>query len=390
MSNRKIISNILLRKLISFYGGRRCVISNNTLNTDWHHLDENSANTVFTNLVPIYRDYNNLLEQYRRLEQYKSGWIGIDPTFSPNSIILISRHHFLTGEVALSYGCARIATWMVRLYPKLFSSMSHISYSLEALYSAKHAAEQNLIIDIINRDFLPYIQEIPDIEKIQILEEIASIYQEYGFNKEAQEIFDKITSKIRLIDTDERFIREVRILRRTALINIQEQSRIIEAVENLETASSLTNKNSSNKAVGIINAIAWASMSSGNSTKAIDLLKPVIEHVFKKDGQHNPLLVAPWNAIETLLTYYSAVITKEKQNRRLTKSIEDQLKYIASRNLNNGLQLRPIAYKLSSQFKGYEIEELKRLYNEFFTPRLDKMSKSLNTVLKKITNNINL
>jgi len=390
MSNRKNISGTLLRELKAFYKGRRCVISKNDANTDWHHLDENSSNTTFVNLVPICRDYNNLLEQYRRFELKIDSLKGCDPDFSPESIICKSRHYFLCGEVALAYGCARLASWMCRRYSSLFQQEeNHIQYSLRAMYYARHSAKQNLMIDIIERDFIPYVQtSISSNEKIQLLEEMASIYQEYGCNEKAKDLFDLINSKKISICTEGKYLQETRFLRRSAIINIQEISNISDALDKLKEADKYAKD--SNTKVGIMNAIAWAKMSTNNAIPAIDILKPIIDKIFTQDGLPNTLLVAPWNAIETLLTYNGALLMVEKKNQRIIKKIENQLKYIAKIHGAENIQLRPLAYRLSSQFKGQMIPQIGQFYIEIASPKCDIMNFELDSILKKVINRIKL
>jgi len=389
VSKRKSISDSLLRNLSAFYKGRRCIISENGANTDWHHLDENSSNTTFVNLIPISRDYNNLLERYRRIEAKADNWKGYDPIFFPEGLNNKSKHHFMRGDVALAYGCARLASWMCRRYPSLFQKeKSHIQYSLDAMNCARHSAMQNLMIDIIERDFIPYLQvSVSSIEKIKILEEMAAIYQEYGLINEARELFDLINSNKNLISKEEQYLQEARFLRRLAIINIQEKRDIIDAVDKLNAADKYAD---SNKRVAIQNALAWTKMSTNNATNAIDFLNPIVDKVFTRDGLPDTLFVAPWNAIETLLTYYGALLMKEKRNAKAIKNVEEQLIYILQTYKNKDMQLRPIAYSLSSQFRGHSISKIEQLYTEILKPSNDIMSFALNSILIKVVKLIRL
>ena len=304
MNKRVEVSNALLRKLKLFYKDKRCVLTKSIFNVDWHHLDENHANTCFQNLIPLSRDYNNLLEQYRRIEKNKyNDWYGYDPSFSPESMVFTSRHFYMQGEVALAYGCARLASWLVRLYPSIFGRYkNHLIYSLEAMKSARHSGEQELIKDIIGRDFIPYIDKFRIAEKLQLLEEAASIFQEYGDYVNAKEIFDILNTKYKTYIKRDALETQIRLLRRSAILHLQEHDKLLDALAMLKMARDNNGASDTNRLAGIINSTAWTYMSLEQVDKAIESLDEVMERAFKSDGLHNSLFVGPWNAFETLLT----------------------------------------------------------------------------------------
>ena len=82
-------------------------------------------------------------------------------------------------------------------------------------------------------------------------------------------------------------------------------------------------------------------MSTNNATNAIDFLNPIVDSVFTRDGLPDTLFVAPWNAIETLLIYYGALLMKEKKNGKAIKNYK--------KNISNQIQKKIVSLQFYTE-----------------------------------------
>ena len=381
---RKKLNKKIYRQLIEFFNGIRCVISSSIENCDWHHLDDNPGNTTFSNLVPISRDYNNKLENYRRYQLNGGIWKGYDEFLAPESLLLLSRRYFRFGEIAQAYGCSRIATWLIKNYPSIFNKHDSVNEDylycvLQTLSCARHAASPILIEDIIFRDLNSVVIDgiTNPAMRIQLGLELAALLQEYGYFQDADEVFCLLEDAIKR----HRYSRDLflgRLWRRVALLKVASSTNLIHAGELLEEADKLVSQPSANLHVGVVNAQAWRSLSKGNPIEAIDMELPVIKKIFLSNGNFNRDLVAPWNALESIMTYTRALESIEKniKSRRLGAANE-QMEYMLEYFGRKAIQLRPLAYDLSVKVNGYTSKVLLNKYEKHLRVRSDFIGSSL-------------
>ena len=170
----------MVAKLESYYGGKRCVVKQNS--AEWHHLDDDANKSTFCNLIPLASDLNESLgkvnlraEKHRTLASDLNESLGkvnlraekhrtlfLPPTLSPKILLGKAEEHFVNWEYGLPYGCARLAYFISLRYLGEAPS-ERLPKACVAFYYARHHLNYELINDVLSRDFLPTLDIAPKI-----------------------------------------------------------------------------------------------------------------------------------------------------------------------------------------------------------------------------------
>src|SRR4051812_45921413 len=110
--SRKRLSLRIARRLETYFGEKRCVVSG-TEHAEYHHLDEDDTNTTFVNLVPLGATFNSpVLRDAKKV----SPNLLIRAELNPNTLLHTAHKHFSVWNVPAAYGCARLAYFIAKLY----------------------------------------------------------------------------------------------------------------------------------------------------------------------------------------------------------------------------------------------------------------------------------
>jgi hypothetical protein len=86
---------------------------------------------------------------------------------------------------------------------------------------------------------------------------------------------------------------------------------------------------------------------------------------FETIGDHRTNLVSAWNALETVLTHYTAILATSRGRRQgsTERTIKNQLAHTLQYFSRHKIQLRPIAVDLSSLYDGSRNRDTLQMYN---------------------------
>lgn len=340
-NRRRQIALSDLALLRQTYDGKRCVVSGGDTNVDWHHLNEDPRDSVFANLVPVEAEFNRTLEMYRRSGVTSPAYMIRDERLTPAYLLHISGHWFRTGRPGLAYGAARLATWLVLQYRPLFpESDLPVSSVCQSLSCARHAA-RTVLIDVVVERELQYIlasRSLTREHKIALVVEVASAFQDWLYLDAARELLDWADAASKGSAPGVASVR-AKALRRLALDRVVRETDLSTAAKALEEAGE--GRHDSSVALGQENALTWLLRARGRQSDAANVNERLLELEFATDGLPRSVAVAPWNAIETLLT---AAALRNGSRQAATLSRLERLGGAPSLRL---VRLRPVAVRLS-------------------------------------------
>lgn len=342
---RRPLSSKTSARLRHLYGGKRCVVSGSREGVDWHHLNENPRDSRPGNIVPLSRDHNLRLESYRRLVNDLPGLAVRDERLTPDALLIKSRQWFREGLPGLAYGASRVATWLVIRYRPLFPSPLPIASITQSLGSARHAAQLWAVYDVVDVDVRWAISsgELSPVERAQILVELAAAYEDMLEIESATTLLDAASNLVAKLNNESTHELNAKLLRRKALVSISDGVQLRQAAHWLDTA--LDHASESNIQLGIENARAWLTAARGRRADAAEMLDFVVSVSFGGDGLPRPHVVAPWNAIETVLT--RASLEPSRVGKRSASKSEERLRALIGDPEFDQLVLRPVASELS-------------------------------------------
>ena len=184
MARQKLSKNVE-RELERYYGGKRCIVTKNK-SCEYHHIDDDDTNTSFVNLVPLMSTFNSPKLRDARKKQKKSNPVVLPAQLDPEALITQADLHFKQWDIALAYGCARLAYFIGINYLGM-NVESCLPYSCAAMYFARHSCNDDLIRDILKRDFMPIANtgQVASGMRTLMIKEIAGIYSEKARYKES-------------------------------------------------------------------------------------------------------------------------------------------------------------------------------------------------------------
>lgn len=183
MPKRQKISQALREEVLQFYGGV-CVLTNAvTLAIDLHHLDDNHANSVFANLIPLSGELNGAIDRI------KHGRHAPHPLLQPEAIESEARRRYDNNKFQQAYACNRLGAFLCASQynqPDLA-----LRFSARALLSLRAINNVELAEDTIRRTVIPILADarkldLPDWEgKALLALELGSYFRDYGLLREA-------------------------------------------------------------------------------------------------------------------------------------------------------------------------------------------------------------
>jgi hypothetical protein len=299
-------SESVKRELEHYYGGKRCVVTKNDA-CEYHHIDDDDSNTSFVNLVPLKSTFNSPKLRDARKKQKKSEPVVLSSDLDPEALIHRANWHFARWDIALAYGCARLAFFIGMNYLDM-NTESRLPYSCAAMYFARHSCNYDLIRDILKRDFMPIAQsgQVSSGMRTLIIQELAGIYSENGKYKESLRLYQLIPDSIATATSEMTAGKFSALLRRKATSIIAEQGSTARSDSLLKDAVD-TNPHSENLTASIANTLAWNCLSNRDYRNAMDFLEPIHERyvskIFTADDYIEPIAITAWNAAEVFHSY---------------------------------------------------------------------------------------
>jgi hypothetical protein len=156
MRARTRITDITRTDLIKFYGGaKNCVVIPDIEDASLHHLDGNTANSVFQNLLPVGHHL------HAKLKAKKQNW-KLDDKLSKAKLTFRANEHFKIGYPTRSLGCMRLAYALYAHYQrdKIVRKQTlilELNSATHALYFLRRAA-RSCHFDIQNENSLIFLQ----------------------------------------------------------------------------------------------------------------------------------------------------------------------------------------------------------------------------------------
>lgn len=144
-----------VRALRAFYGGKRCVVTSGVGSTiDYHHLDEDSKNWTFENVVPLERGLNGAIETDRSGSRpgIKKWGRALPENLSSRSLLRVVQRHLDSGYYPGAYGCSRLSSFIACYHERDFETS--VDSATQAIYSARPTGHLCLADDSLNRNIL--------------------------------------------------------------------------------------------------------------------------------------------------------------------------------------------------------------------------------------------
>jgi len=295
---RKPISPQVLRQLHEYYGGKRCVVLNEPMSVDWHHLDDDDTNSTFENLVPLSRDFNLNLRDVRDHPDTP-----LDPRLDPEILLARARLHFAAWEPALAYGAARLAKFIASQY--LHWEIERLAGLLSAvLYFVRTRTNYHLIQDVIMRDLMPAATSgrLSARSRGAILRELANLLADHGYANEALQLYCIVDVLQPVNPSDARDL--AAFLRRKYMAFGAASGWSHQREAEAAYRDALAMDGGENLKVSVANSRAWTYLDSGDAHRAYETLHPLFVRyrrtVFSPTGAPKPVNVTAWNIAELM------------------------------------------------------------------------------------------
>jgi hypothetical protein len=306
--------------LAEFYAGPLCVVTDSPLadvRADIHHLDDNTTNCSFPNLIPLIHHHNDYLGKVAQAARRDRdvGDLGI---LEPDQLMNRARSRFDLWRSGSAYGCARLAYWIATRY-KCDNFEHTIRFACNAFYFCRHRqgldSRYDLIRDVLQRDLIPAVEKAQSISAdaaLAILQDIAGIYAEHGHVVEAEALYgqmDRLLQQPTFIHHDRK--RHAAILRKEATIAGTRDGLIADVKARLREATALA-PSDPNVHANVVNTEAWLLIDAGRFRDAVELLEPLYleykDKLLARDGKTVlPAALTAGNAAELMLNYATAL-----------------------------------------------------------------------------------
>ena len=302
--------------LLSYFGGKRCVVRGEEENTNWHHLDDDVANRSYANFVPVGSGINLALRDARR--ETGSGEVPVlrMGELAPDALLAQASVWHARWETGLAYGCARLAHYVANAYLKE-SSDRVLSCACDAFYYARHRFDERLLEDVLLRDILPKVETARAAATITvatvglILTQLAGICSEFGLPMHAAEIFEAADRKSTGSGSPSA-LREAALLRRRAMVSGTLGAPRGEVDAELRESVSLASGNP-NAELSVMTTRVWLLQRDENWFAIANLLEPFYERHRRLDpGQKlRASTMTAWNLSELFYAYGTALALLE-------------------------------------------------------------------------------
>jgi hypothetical protein len=369
---RKALDRDAAASLRQLFLDKACVVTGTADNVDWHHLDEDSRNTVPGNLVPVARDLNLTLEAYRRFAHRTPTVHARDELLTPAYLEIMAARWFRLGFAGRAYGASRLATWLSIRYAPLFPEADAPVASLcESMRTLRHAGRLDLLDDVLRRDASWIVDRggLSNAQKVALLLEFASIFQDVlRLGTSAQ----LLTAAQETLNTDPRLAAhlDARVIRRKAIARILANENYAAIADDLARADSLDLD--SGLWVSVQNVNAWLELARGRESRSAERLDEIVPTLLAPDGLPRKLVVAPWEAVESMLTAAS-VQAVGGSARRLADSLTHLDRMNRDATLGR-LRIRPVAAHLALGTQGKSIAEVAEMSERFIDRSLLRAS----------------
>jgi hypothetical protein len=97
-----------IRSAEIFFKGKICVVRGTDAGVDWHHLDENSSNWFFENIIPIEKTNNGQIEIHRRDSPRQL----LPEDCEPRVLEIAGSNNYQKARFHRAYGCTRLAGFL--------------------------------------------------------------------------------------------------------------------------------------------------------------------------------------------------------------------------------------------------------------------------------------
>ena len=276
MVKRQKLSAEVEQKLERYYGGRRCVVTKNSV-CEYHHIDDDASNTTFVNLLPLASDLNCPELRDAHVAAVKGRDFILLAVLQPEYLMHQADLHFANWDISLAYGCARLASFIGKNYYRS-GAENYLRFACAAMYFARHTANYELIRDILEREFLPIVESGPISSRMRDLmfQELGGIHSEHGENRKSAQLYDLISNAVAKSDFYYTAGKKAALLRRKATADIAENGLTSLSSSLLEDAKN-THPNSENLTASIANTRAWDRLSVGDYLGAMEILENLYE-----------------------------------------------------------------------------------------------------------------
>lgn len=341
--------------LRDLFQGKVCVVTGSDRNVDWHHLDEDPHNSVPGNVIPLARDLNLELETYRRYTNREPTIYVRDVFLTPSHLGVMAAHWFRKGHAGRTYGASRLATWLLIRYGALFPDEGLPVPSLcESMRALRHAGRLDLLNDVLLRDANWIVSRggLSGAQKVALLLEFAAVFQDVRQLDAAARL---LAATRELLDRRPGLTPELdaRVIRRNAISGILSGKSYSSIDQDLQRADSL--QLDSGLWISVQNVRAWLELARDRAKESEERLTRIVPTMLGDDGLPRQIIVAPWEAIESLLTISSVQAIGAK--RRASNSI-DRLELVSRDPALAHLRIRPIAATLALAVRGGDRAEV--------------------------------
>ncbi len=274
--------------LCQYFGGKRCVITDTTDgNVNWHHLDESASDTNrndnFANIIPLAWGFNDPLGKAFSAAT-AGGRIPLGGPLWWESLSDQAMLHYRNWELALAYGCARLAVFVARDYGQDSTPDDVLRLAARAFWFARHRLNYALLSDVITRDILPLLENpavrSPSTEVV-IVYEICSLLNECGdrdSTSDSQNTLDTLLTRLQG-SVDDPF-RYAGTIRRQVVVRMASEGLDADMLAMLDDSERAAPENPSVQ-VGAALTRAWNQLSQGDWNNAYDTLRPVHDEYIK-------------------------------------------------------------------------------------------------------------
>lgn len=293
------------RRLNGYFGGKRCVVRGDPVNSEWHHLDDDTSNGRYANFIPIGSEMNLALRDARGASTR-----GETPTLrfgelTPSALLAQAAVWHAKWETGLAYGCSRLAAFIASAY--LGEPADRVlAYACDAIYYARHRFDATLIEDTLSRNIVPHLAPASPLSGATIgliLTQLAGICSEFGLIREAAEIFEAV-DRLGVGSGSSSSIREAALMRRHAMVSGTLGAPRREVDAQLRESVALANGDP-NAELSAATTKTWFGQLDEDWTGVVDLLEPLY-------ARHRPTFlrnpgrasaVTAWNLSELFLGF---------------------------------------------------------------------------------------
>lgn len=187
-----------IKSATSFFGAKRCILTEQNKQVDWHHLDENSSNWIAQNIIPLGSGFNQEIERTR-----KDRFLRVSVELDPQVLLVKGARLFERGLFSASYGVSRLGCFLstrLEVTPE-----TRLNLAAGALISLRSIPDSAFISDTLKRSVLPLLRspeskEIGRFARFRVALEIAALWRDFGGYSQSVSILD---SKAALPDLSE-------------------------------------------------------------------------------------------------------------------------------------------------------------------------------------------